>query len=107
MKRRITHRGTSALLGRFGASVLLASGLVSACTNTTDPDAELRLEAISETRLTGVVGEQVTPTPSVRALSRTGQPMPGVHVAFTTIGGGHVVNDVAITDSDGIATAGA
>ena len=33
--------------------------------------------------------------------------MPGVRVAFTTTGGGNVVNDVAITDSDGIATAGA
>ena len=107
MNALITHRGSSALWGRVGASVLLASCLVSACTNATDPEAELRLEAISETSLTGVVGEQVTPTPSVRALSRTGQPMPGVRVAFTTTGGGNVATDVGITDSDGIATAGA
>ena len=105
MNPLFTHRGSLTFVGRAGASVVMASCLVCGCTNATDPAEEIRLEAISPVSLSGLVGQQVTPVPSVRVTSASGRPVPGLHVSFTTTGG-NVANDLATSDSNGVATAG-
>jgi WD40-like Beta Propeller Repeat len=93
-------------------SLLYAGGFV-ACSEQAplapepvDPADGLRLEALTETALTGTVGMEVTPVPSLRVVTQDGSPAPGIEIRFHVSGGGAVAIASARTDTGGMATAG-
>ena len=88
---------------------------VFACTandNPVEPDPEpgsqpgLHIVALTSTTLTAVVNTAVQPTPSVAVRNYRGNPVSGVPVGFLPSAGGRVINKVAVTDENGIASPG-
>lgn len=80
---------------------------VGGCDSPTESAGTIRLEAITPTDLSGTVAAVVTPTPTVRATSDDGQPVPGVSISFSVAEGSGAVSFAAVqTDDEGLATAG-
>lgn len=77
------------------------------CERTTefDPVPEVRITAISPTSLTGTVGAEVQPAPSVRVTDEQDRPLAGVAVTFKVVsGGGGISGGTVTTAEDGSAT---
>jgi len=70
------------------------------------PAAELRLEAQSDTTLTGIVGANVAGAPVVRLTTRAGAPASGREVRFLVSGGGSIGRSSGHTDVTGIVSPG-
>jgi Tol biopolymer transport system component len=90
-----------------GALVTL---LVAGCTSSAEPPDSvegLRLEALTETRLTGTVGTGVTPVPTVRLMTSGGSPVSGIEIRFQVAGGGSIAIAAQQTDTAGLASPGA
>ena len=72
-------------------------------------DDSWQLKPLSATQLSGIVGEAAEPAPTV-VVSRGGHPVAGITVSFTPVGDlsvtSSVANTTAITNAQGIATAG-
>lgn len=66
----------------------------------------LRLEALSETSLTGTVGARIAPVPVVRLTTRDGNPAPGREIRFLVSGGGTIERASQRTDTAGQASPG-
>jgi hypothetical protein len=69
-----------------------------------EPVAGLRLEARSDTSLTGTVGTPVDSVPVVRVTTLDGQPAPGRQVRFVVSGGGTIGVSSERTDTAGFAS---
>lgn len=103
---RGSHR--EAFWSGVGAGVIVTL-LITGCTTSegpVDPATDLRLEAVTETSLTGTVGAEVAPVPTVRVTTPAGGPAPGIAIRFAVSGGGAVAITSARTDRDGMATTG-
>lgn len=94
-------------------ALILAGGIATqwSCSSGTEPEAPidltvLRLEAVTPTSLSGIVGSDVTPVPSVRLTGREGKPVAGVQIAFTSSHGGVLGSSIATSDETGIASVG-
>lgn len=70
------------------------------------PVEGLRLEAHSDTSLTGTVGSRIASVPEVRLTTLDGSPAPGREVRFTASGGGTIVLRSQRTDTAGMASPG-
>ena len=89
------------------AGWIAALTFLSACSDPSEPEPRvLRLEAISDTNLTGVVGFSVTPVPRVRVINENGEPVAGVRVTFLLAAGGSLLDGITLTGPDGIAAVG-
>ncbi|HET9151805.1 MAG TPA: hypothetical protein VFN83_08845 [Gemmatimonadales bacterium] len=93
------------------ARALGVAFLVISCDSTepgkiTEPVEGLRLEARSDTALTGTVGAKVASIPVVR-LTLDGNPAPGREVQFLVSGGGSIEVVSERTDTAGLASPGA
>ena len=89
-----------------GLAILLTNWL-GGCDNSTDPDLEpeVRISATSPTALTGVVGTEVQPVPTVRVSDEQDRPIAGVTVTFKVVSGGGVLSGgTATTLEDGLAS---
>lgn len=71
------------------------------------PAEALRLEARSETRLTGTVGTRIATGPVVRLTTLDGDPAPGREIRFVVSGGGSIGLASQRTDTAGMASPGA
>jgi hypothetical protein len=89
----------------LGAS---ASGLTGATSSTFDVAAggASTLTAVNTVPATTPVGGTVSPAPSVRVTDAGGNPVTGVTVTFTPVGGGSVTDGTQLTNAEGIATVG-
>ena len=84
-----------------------ASGILGGCGSSTEPRGATTLSAATATALSGTVGTEVSPTPTVRLLNQDGTPVQGATVSFlVTSGGGTVANATATTDASGTASSG-
>jgi hypothetical protein len=96
-------------VGRGWCALALAA-LVAGCSDGggggTSPSVATTVTATSSVSQTAVVGATVADAPAVRVLDQRGDPMPGVGVSFTAIGGGTVSSPTATTDAGGVASAG-
>lgn len=81
---------------------------LSGCTSSTEPHKQppARLEAVTPTELTGIVGTLTPSVPAVRALDEDGNPISGVAVSFTTSQGDSVGQSTVTTDNSGVASVG-
>jgi TolB protein len=85
--------------------------LLTGCTSVEPEESEqpaeaLRLEARSETRLTGAVGTRLAPVPVVRLATLEGNPAPGREIRFLVSGGGSIERASQRTDTAGLASPG-
>lgn len=92
-------------------AVALIVGLAAAgCDGTTEPQSPteaVRIEAATATDLTGTVGTELTPAPTVRAIDAQGKPVQGVAISFEVERGGGTITDASVeTDVHGSATVG-
>jgi WD40 repeat protein len=89
------------------ASVLVVAMLLTGCTDATEPKDELRLEALTATSLTGIVGTEVAPVPTVRVSNHAGRPVTGIEVFFEFMETGSAIKNASNrTNTEGIATVG-
>ncbi|HSJ15536.1 MAG TPA: LpqB family beta-propeller domain-containing protein [Longimicrobiales bacterium] len=101
-----------AALGRCFAMFMVATLGAWACEDpkgisTPREPFAARMEPLTTTSLTGTVGMELTPTPTVRAIDGDGRPVQGVVISFVPANGAGVISHaVATTDADGIATVG-
>lgn len=100
LPRLVTPKST--VLG--AAACFVAAG----CTSSTEQSQALTpttLEALTPISLTGTVGTEASPAPTVRVKDRNGNPMQGVQVFFTVTAGGGTPQSVSKrTDADGTAS---
>jgi len=91
-----------------GWRALALAALVAGCGDGggTSPSVATTVTATSSVSQTAVAGAAVADAPAVRVLDQRGDPMPGVSVSFTAIGGGAVSSPAATTDAGGVASAG-
>jgi hypothetical protein len=88
----------------------VAAILVAGCSDSSAPTESvdgLRLEALTATSLTGTVGTDVSPAPTVRATNRAGAPVPGISISFEVTGGGGLFRTALRTNAEGTATVSA
>lgn len=106
-----------AVFVRWGAILLAAVVWIAGCDSATEPPtaeppgaeppSPVRVEAATATELTGTVGAEVTPAPTVRATDARGSPVPGVAISFEVgSGGGAIAENSVETDAQGLATVG-
>jgi hypothetical protein len=87
--------------------VLVAVVQAAGCKSSTGPLITVRMDAVTPTELTGIVGTEVIPVPMVRVTDQSGSPLQGVRIVFHVgPGGGAVANTSVDTDGLGLATAG-
>ena len=99
---------------RVAAVVLVAAvaAWLEGCDEATEPQsapvvrvAAVRVAAATATSLTGTVGDEVQPAPSVRVTDERDRPIAGVTVTFKVVsGGGTARGDKVTTGEDGSAT---
>ena len=86
------------------------AGLMGGCQSSAEPDdpgtGEYRLEAVTETALTGVAGEKVAPAPIVRLKAPDGSLAAGIEIRFSVRGGGKIEIVSQRTDTAGLASPG-
>jgi Tol biopolymer transport system component len=77
------------------------------CTDSTSPGPleQIRIEALTPTSLTGTVGSEVDPVPTVRVTNLAGRPRSGIQISFV-VDGGSIANTSTQTGDDGTATVG-
>jgi TolB protein len=93
---------------RAPAIVLVAVVYGVGCDSPTESPI-VQVHAITPTELSGSVGADVTPAPTVRATDEHGMPMAGVRVSFQIgreVGAGRIANGSASTDAEGVASVG-
>ena len=100
-----------AVLWNRAAASLLGIAIIGCTSSTALTDDsrlkdELRLEALTATSLTGTVGTDVIPVPTVRVSNQAGRPVPGIVVLFDVTSGAAIKNVRSETNRDGIATVG-
>jgi Tol biopolymer transport system component len=82
--------------------------LGTGCTTSAEPpdpvEEELRLEAVTETSITGAVGSRVSPVPAVRLTTSAGTPVPGIEIRFQVSGGSSIELRSQRTDTVGLAS---
>lgn len=82
--------------------------LGTGCTTSAEPpdpvEEGLRLEAVTETSITGAVGSRVNPVPAVRLTTSAGTPAPGIEIRFQVSGGGSIETRSQRTDTAGLAS---
>lgn len=84
---------------------LIAAVLLASCDSSTEPSGEVRLDAVTATELTGVVGSQVLPVPIVRAIGPGEAPVDGIPIVFQVgPGDGSIANARVYSDSLGLAS---
>ena len=88
------------------ASLLVVAMLLTGCTDATEIKNDLRLEALTATRLTGMVGSEVAPVPTVRVSDQAGRPVAGITVSFEFTIAAAIQNASTKTNIAGIATVG-
>lgn len=98
-------------LNRAGSGYALratASGLTAATSSSFNVAAggASTLTAVNSVPATTTVGSAVSPAPSVKLTDAGGNPVSGVTVTFSTVGGGSVSGGSQVTDAQGIATVG-
>lgn len=89
------------------ASVLLLAAWLQGCDGSTEPVPQpaVRITAITPTSLTGMVGADVEPAPSVRATDERDRPLAGVVITFKLVsGGGSIGGGTVTTAADGSAS---
>lgn len=74
-----------------------------------EPPSPARIEAATATDLTGTVGTDIAPAPTVRAVDAQGGPVRGVSISFRISfqagsGGGTITNPSTETDAQGLAS---
>jgi hypothetical protein len=80
----------------------LLLGTLSACESTVGPHPQrVDFEAVTPATVAGVVGTQIVPIPTVRAVAEDGRPLPGITVSFSLTGNGTLGRATALTDSAG------
>lgn len=92
--------------GRLVELIAIASVVatgVAGCEEGTGPSREIRMEAVTPTSLVGMVGQQVTPVPTVVVTDTEGTPLAGEFVHFSAGSKGTVAGGVVETDATGIA----
>ena len=89
---------------------VVAAGISAGCQSSAEPDGPetggYRLEAVTETALTGVAGEKVAPVPVVRLKKPDGSRAAGVEIQFRAAGGGTIEIVSQRTDTAGTASPG-
>lgn len=76
--------------------------LLGGCGDSTEPNPEVRVSAITPTSLAGTVGAAVQPAPTVLVTDEKSQPLAGVTVTFKVVsGGGTLSGGYATTGVDG------
>ena len=98
-------------LNKAGAGYVLraaASGLTATTSSSFNVTAggASTLTALTTAPATTTVSSTVSPAPSVRLTDAGGNPISGVTVTFSTVGGGSVTGPTAVTNADGVATVG-
>jgi hypothetical protein len=95
------------------SALIMLVGIVSqwSCSSGTEPDERFdalvaSLEAVTPTDLSGMVGTEVVPAPSVRVLDNAGNPVAGVRVSFSSDHADVLGNSSVVSDASGIATVG-
>ena len=94
---------------RLAAFALLAGALpvwLQGCDGSTDPvpATSVHVTAVTSTSLTGTVGTDVQPAPTVRATDERGEPVAGTVITFrVATGGGTVSTSKVTTNADGLA----
>jgi Tol biopolymer transport system component len=95
------------------ALAIVLTVLLQGCDGSTEPQPvsqpgpqpEVRVTAITPISLTGTVGADVQPAPTVRATDEHGQPLAGVAITFkVTTGGGTISSGSVTTAADGSAS---
>lgn len=87
------------------ALVIVLTSWLAGCDNSTEPQPEVRIAAITPTSITGTVGAEVEPAPAVRVSDERDQPLAGVAITFTVVsGGGTVIGGTVTTAADGSAS---
>ncbi len=99
---RASHFGIQ--WNRVSAGSFVVVILATGCTSSTEPPAEIHLEALTATSLMGTVASEVTVVRKVRATDRAGRPVSGIEISFAVRGGGAIGSTSDRTDGDGIAT---
>jgi hypothetical protein len=90
-----------------GRHILVAVVLAAGCKSSTEPVIIVRMDAVTGTELTGIVGTEVTPVPVIRVTDQRGGAVQGVRIVFHVGPGGGVVANASVdTDGFGLATAG-
>jgi hypothetical protein len=92
------------LAGMSAIVLVLASCGDSPTPTEAPPPRILRMEAITPTSLTGVVGDEVDPVPAVRVTDDDGVPVADIFITFRLAGLGHLEREAALTDANGVAT---
>lgn len=85
--------------------------VLSGCGSSTDPSGvrapAAHIEAVTPTAITGTVGAEVFPVPTVRTVDQDGRPVAGVVISFELEEGGGTIRDRNPgTDGNGSATVG-
>jgi hypothetical protein len=91
-------------------AAMLATGCDGDSRAITEPEEsppEIRIEAVTPTDITGTVGEEVTPVPTLRVTDPDGNAVPGIQLWFD-IGpdAGAVGTKFVTSDADGLVSAG-
>lgn len=81
------------------------AGSFASCSDATEPEHVVQITATTPTALTGTVGAEVQPAPSVRATDENDRPLAGVAITFkVATGGGAASAGPVTTGADGSAT---
>jgi Bacterial Ig-like domain (group 1) len=89
--------------------ILAPAIVLAACSSATEPAASTptRVAEASNTFIEGSPGAQAITAPTVQVDDQYGNPMPGVTVTFTVVAGGGTLGAAqAVTNLDGLASAG-
>lgn len=85
----------------------VVAGSFASCGDATEPEHAVQITATTPTALTGTVGAEVQPAPSVRATDENDRPLAGVAITFKVASGGGTVSAGPVTTrADGSATLG-
>jgi hypothetical protein len=97
----------AAFFRRFGpvAAVSMVALSLSACKDGTEPLVPAAVQAVAGQQQTAAVASAVPVAPSVKVVTSSGKPVPGVRVVFAPAAeSGAVVGGTQTTDATGVAT---
>lgn len=96
------RRNSGALTMTLVGVAICGTPALTACRDTLAPGS-IKLHALTPTRDTGTVGALVTPSPTVEAIDTHGDPVAGVRVTYSVVGGASTVLGSVLTGGDGVA----
>ena len=102
---RVSH--ACSVAGRVVPVLLIGLWSAACADGNAPPPAEVRVQAITPTALTGTVGSEVQPVPAVRATDDNDRPLGGIAITFEVAGGGTIPSATVTTGVDGSAGVGA